>query len=363
MADISLVLKDVTKTFPERNGGIFNAVDKVNIEVAKGEMVTFLGSSGCGKTTTLRMIAGFVSPTSGSITIAGKDMTSVPVNERAIGFVFQNYALFPHMTIYKNVGYGLKARGEKDADIHDKIINALKLVGLSGDENRYPNQLSGGEQQRVALARVIVMEPSLLLMDEPLSNLDAKLRIHMRTEIRRIQKALGTTCLYVTHDQSEALTVSDRIVVMSRGKVEQIGTPLEIYGSPASTFVADFIGQANIVPAKVQKIEGDMITASISSVNEVTARRGCAVSPAVNADVFFVVRPENISIQDKDAGSVKAVVQTSVFVGSHVEYDLLFNEKTAIKASVDFKPDMKLYQSGDIVSLGFDEKTTLFLDR
>ena len=363
MADISLVLRDVTKTFPERNGGIFNAVDKVNIEVAKGEMVTFLGPSGCGKTTTLRMIAGFVSPTSGSITIAGKDMTSVPVNERAIGFVFQNYALFPHMTIYKNVGYGLKARGEKDADIHDKIINALKLVGLSGDENRYPNQLSGGEQQRVALARVIVMEPSLLLMDEPLSNLDAKLRIHMRTEIRRIQKALGTTCLYVTHDQSEALTVSDRIVVMSRGKVEQIGTPLEIYGSPASTFVADFIGQANIVPAKVQKIECDMITASISSVNEVTARRGCAVSPAVNADVFFVVRPENISIQDKDAGSVKAVVQTSVFVGSHVEYDLLFNEKTAIKASVDFKPDMKLYQSGDIVSLGFDEKTTLVLDR
>ena len=236
MADISLVLKDVTKTFPERNGGIFNAVDKVNIEVTKGEMVTFLGPSGCGKTTTLRMIAGFVIPTSGSITIEGKDMTSVPVNERAIGFVFQNYALFPHMTIYKNVGYGLKARGEKDADIHDKIINALKLVGLSGDENRYPNQLSGGEQQRVALARVIVMAPSLLLMDEPLSNLDAKLRIHMRTEIRRIQKALGTTCLYVTHDQSEALTVSDRIVVMSRGKVEQIGTPLEIYGKPESDF-------------------------------------------------------------------------------------------------------------------------------
>ena len=325
MADISLVLKDVTKTFPERNGGIFNAVDKVNIEVAKGEMVTFLGPSGCGKTTTLRMIAGFVIPTSGSITIEGKDMTSVPVNERAIGFVFQNYALFPHMTIYKNVGYGLKARGEKDANIHDKIINALKLVGLSGDENRYPNQLSGGEQQRVALARVIVMEPSLLLMDEPLSNLDAKLRIHMRTEIRRIQKALGTTCLYVTHDQSEALTVSDRIVVMSRGEVKQIGTPLEIYGKPASTFVADFIGQANIVPAKVQKIDGDMITASISSVNEVTARRGYATSPAVNADVFFVVRPENISVQDKDAGAVKATVQSSVFVGSHVEYDLLFN--------------------------------------
>ena len=331
--------------------------------------IGILGGSGAGKSMILKMLAGIEKPDKGYIKLDDRLLfdsekkIDIKPKDRNIGYCFQNYALFPHMTIYKNVGYGLKARGEKDTDIHDKIINALKLVGLNGDENRYPNQLSGGEQQRVALARVIVMEPSLLLMDEPLSNLDAKLRIYMRTEIRRIQRSLGTTCLYVTHDQSEALTVSDRIVVMSRGKVEQIGTPLEIYGSPASTFVADFIGQANIIPAKVQKIEGDMITASVSSVNEITARRGCAISPAVNADVFFVVRPENISVQDEDAGSVKAVVQTSVFVGSHVEYDLLFNEKTAIKASVDFKPDMKLYKSGDIVSLDFDKKTTLFLNK
>lgn len=362
MADAALVLKDVTKTFRESDGNLFNAVDTVNISVEKGEMVAFLGPSGCGKTTTLRMIAGFEIPTSGTITIAGKDMTNVPVNERAIGFVFQNYALFPHMTIYNNVGYGLKARGEKN--IHDKIVNALKLVGLSGDENRYPSQLSGGEQQRVALARVIVMEPSLLLMDEPLSNLDAKLRIYMRTEIRRIQKSLGITCLYVTHDQSEALTVSDRIVVMSRGKVEQIGTPLEIYSKPSSTFVADFIGQANIIPAKMQaRTDNGKITASISAANTVTATWLGSDVPAQNADVFLVVRPENISVRDAGKTAIAATVQNSVFVGSHVEYDMLFDGKATIKASVDFKPDMQLYKNGDGVSLAFDESTALFLNK
>jgi len=217
MADISLVLKDVTKTFPERNGGIFNAVDKVNIEVAKGEMVTFLGPSGCGKTTTLRMIAGFVIPTSGSITIEGKDMTSVPVNERAIGFVFQNYALFPHMTIYKNVGYGLKARGEKDADIHDKIINALKLVGLSGDENRYPNQLSGGEQQRVAIARALINKPAVLFADEPSGNLDSGTKAEIHALFLRLRGELGQSIVIVTHDP-ELAAMCDRTLNMRDGQ-------------------------------------------------------------------------------------------------------------------------------------------------
>lgn len=366
MENAMLVLKDVIKTFSEDGGSSFNAVDKVNLCVEKGEMVTFLGPSGCGKTTTLRMIAGFEMPTSGTVTIGGKDMTHVPANERAIGFVFQNYALFPHMTIYKNVGYGLKARGEKDADIHDKIINALSLVGLSGNENRYPNQLSGGEQQRVALARVIVMDPALLLMDEPLSNLDAKLRIYMRTEIRRIQKKLGITCLYVTHDQAEALTVSDRVVVMNRGKVEQIGTPLEVYGKPATTFVADFIGQANIIPAKVQKIEGETVSASFSSGYTVRVAQNVSSSthtPAAGAEGFLVVRPENITVGEKGQGAVQAVVKNSVFVGSHIEYDLLFDGKTAIKANIVFKPDMKLYKNNDEVSLTFDERTMLFLEK
>lgn len=187
MTKLALKLEDVTKIFQKDNENI-TAVNSVNLEVQEGEMVTFLGPSGCGKTTTLRMVAGFELPTSGAITIQGSDMTNTPVNKRKIGFVFQNYALFPHMSVYNNVAYGLKARGEKDHQIKEKVKNALVVVGLHNTENRYPSQLSGGEQQRVALARVIVMEPNLLLMDEPLSNLDAKLRIHMRTEIRKLQK-------------------------------------------------------------------------------------------------------------------------------------------------------------------------------
>jgi iron(III) transport system ATP-binding protein len=225
MKKSALELREVTKIF-QKGREVVRAVDTVNLTVEQGELVTFLGPSGCGKTTTLRMVAGFELPTGGSITIQGKDMTNTPVNKREIGFVFQNYALFPHMSVFNNVAYGLKSRGEKDAEIRPKVIEALKLVGLQNTENRYPSQLSGGEQQRVALARVIVMEPNLLLMDEPLSNLDAKLRLHMRTEIRKIQKKLGITCLYVTHDQSEALTMADRIVVMNKGKVEQMALPL-----------------------------------------------------------------------------------------------------------------------------------------
>jgi len=362
---VSLELNNVTKIF-SKDSEKFCAVDNINLSVEKGELVTFLGPSGCGKTTTLRMIAGFENPTSGSILISGKDMTNVPVNERAIGFVFQNYALFPHMTIFNNVGYGLKARGEKDADIREKILKALSLVDLNGDENRYPNQLSGGEQQRVALARVIVMEPSLLLMDEPLSNLDAKLRIYMRTEIRRIQQALGITCLYVTHDQSEALTVSDRIVVMSRGKVEQIGTALEIYSNPLSTFVADFIGQANIIPAVVDTALSDNkgnIVCLLPGEKSVKARYYGKNSLKKGDNLFLVVRPENITVEKVGKDLLTGVVKNCIFVGSHVEYDLLFGEKYIVKASIDFKPDLKLYKKNEKVSFSFDENTTLFLDK
>ncbi|TXT50283.1 MAG: polyamine-transporting ATPase [Spirochaetes bacterium] len=187
-------------------------------------------------------VVGFELPSQGNVTIQGADMTRVPVNKRGIGFVFQNYALFPHMSVDQNVAYGLKSRGEKDEAIWPKVKKALDLVGLGATGHRFPNQLSEGEQQRVALARVLVMEPTLLLMDGPLSNLDAKLRIHMRTEIRKIQKKLGITCLYVTHDQAEALTMADRVVVMNKGKVEQVGAPKEIYANPSSLFVADLIG-------------------------------------------------------------------------------------------------------------------------
>lgn len=357
MKEIALELKNVKKVF-EKDGMKLTAVDDTSLSVEKGELVTFLGPSGCGKTTTLRMIAGFERPTSGSITFGGRDMTNVPVNKRGIGFVFQNYALFPHMTIYNNVAYGLKARKESNEEIKKKVEEALALVSLSGTENKYPNELSGGEQQRVALARVIVMDPALLLMDEPLSNLDAKLRIHMRTEIRRIQKKLGITCLYVTHDQAEALTVSDRIMVMSRGKVEQIGTPQEIYSSPSSAFVADFIGQANTIECSVTDCSGGAVRAVLPSGD--TVRGKTRESFSSGDKTILVVRPENIAVGDSGVYGIKAEVKSAVFVGSHIDYELISGGKL-IKASVDFKPDMTLYSASDKVTIRMDEKTTVFL--
>ena len=313
MKKLALDLNDVTKTF-QKDDGYITAVDKVSLQVEEGEMVTFLGPSGCGKTTTLRMVAGFELPTSGSITIRGSDMTNTPVNKRKIGFVFQNYALFPHMSVYNNVAYGLKARGEKDKDIRDKVRDALVMVGLVDTENRYPSQLSGGEQQRVALARVIVMEPNLLLMDEPLSNLDAKLRIHMRTEIRRLQKKLGITCLYVTHDQSEALSMADRIVVMNKGKVEQVGTAFEIYSNPQSLFVADFIGQANIIHLKVTSLAEDVIGVQTHNGGVFSAR--CIIpdqidssveSYEVGKDAALVIRPESLTVIPYKGGEERSM--------------------------------------------------------
>ena len=316
MREIALELKNVKKVF-EKDGKKLIAVDSTSLEVEKGELVTFLGPSGCGKTTTLRMVAGFETPTSGTITFGGKDMTNVPVNKRGIGFVFQNYALFPHMTIYNNVSYGLRARKEDEKTIKIKVNEALELVGLTGTENKYPNELSGGEQQRVALARVIVMDPSLLLMDEPLSNLDAKLRIHMRTEIRRIQKQLGITCLYVTHDQAEALTVSDRIMVMSRGKVEQIGTPQEIYSSPSSSFVADFIGDSNIIDGMMIKDKVvEILGVKIPCVDEGFGN---------NTPVDVVIRPEDIEIVAPDKGFMEGDITSVIFKGVHYEIEIMAN--------------------------------------
>ncbi|MDP0487943.1 MAG: ABC transporter ATP-binding protein, partial [Fusobacterium sp. JB020] len=307
MKDIALNIENVSKVFSKGTETV-RAVDNANIIVNQGEMVTFLGPSGCGKTTTLRMVAGFEMPTEGKITIQGEDMTNTPVNKRGIGFVFQNYALFPHMTIYNNIAYGLRTTKMDERLINKKVLDALDLVGLKNAERRYPNELSGGEQQRVALARVIVMEPHLLLMDEPLSNLDVKLRIHMRTEIRKLQKKLGITCLYVTHDQAEALTVADRIVVMSKGKIEQIGTPLEIYSRPKTAFVADFIGQANIIKTIVEKDNGKTIEAILPGnikiesskveINDKIYKNGSTAS--------LVVRPENIIIKEKSDSLVKA---------------------------------------------------------
>ena len=245
---ISLELRGICRTYVKDNE-TFLAVDNVNLTVSPGEFLTFLGPSGCGKTTTLRMVAGFEIPSSGQIIVDGSDITQVPANKRDMGFVFQNYALFPHMTIFENVAYGLRIRGLSGDALASKVREGLAMVGLGNAEQRYPNQLSGGEQQRVALARVLVLRPKILLMDEPLSNLDAKLRLHMRTEIRRIQQDLRITCLYVTHDQKEALTMSDRIMVMNRGRIEQGGIAMRIVNR---LFEGDRINYEVVIPGLEQ---------------------------------------------------------------------------------------------------------------
>ena len=368
MSQSALELINVSKEFRKDND-IVRAVDSVDLVVEQGEMVTFLGPSGCGKTTTLRMVAGFELPTRGSVSIHGKDMTNTPVNKRQIGFVFQNYALFPHMSVYNNVAYGLKARGESDSEIRPKVRSALALVGLDSAENRFPSQLSGGEQQRVALARVIVMEPALLLMDEPLSNLDAKLRIHMRTEIRRLQKKLGITCLYVTHDQSEALTMADRIVVMHKGKVEQIGTPFEIYHNPQSLFVADFIGQANIILLPVHAVSGDRLEADLPVEGKrLSARcvrpRGAGSAYAPGATAALIARPERLAVlpPDDPAGMIRAEVLSALFMGSHIEYELsLSGSSRIVKAHVPYSPGMDIHKEESEVSLRIDAENSVFL--
>ncbi|MBL8156479.1 MAG: ABC transporter ATP-binding protein, partial [Anaerolineae bacterium] len=252
----SLVLQSVVKKFPQREGsGEFTAVDTVSLDIKKSEFVTLLGPSGCGKTTTLRLIAGFESPTAGRIMLDGKDITSQPPNKRDMAMVFQSYALFPHMSVFENVAYGLRIKRLSSGDIQSKVGGTLELMGLGTLASRRPNQLSGGQQQRVALARALVMEPRVLLFDEPLSNLDAKLRVQMRSEIHRLQRRLNVTSVYVTHDQDEAMALSDRIVVMNAGKIEQVGPPEEIYRYPTTRFVADFIGRANFLDTVVDAVE------------------------------------------------------------------------------------------------------------
>ncbi len=363
MATQALELYQVTKVF-KKDAELIKAVDSVNLVVSQGEMIVFLGPSGCGKTTTLRMIAGFELPSSGKIMIQGEDMTNVPVNKRGIGFVFQNYALFPHMSVYNNIGYGLKSRGEKDAEIKNKVQDALALVGLAGAGNRFPNQLSGGEQQRVALARVLVMEPKLLLMDEPLSNLDAKLRIYMRTEIRRIQKKLGITCLYVTHDQAEALTMADRIIVMNRGKVEQTGTSIDLYRNPQSLFVADFIGQANTITLPVEKIEDKKVTVKTSNGWSFSARAQQIEKINKAGNAVLVVRPEHIQLAPNHSGDtskLSGTVVSSVFMGGHVEYRLDLGEYGQLLAFIPFTPGNLIFEEGQQVLIGIDPESAIFL--
>ena len=287
MSDAFLRIEGVTKTFAGNQ-----VVKGVNLQFAKGEFVTLLGPSGCGKTTILRMVAGFEQPTTGSIIVEDRDITVLPPNQRKIGMVFQAYALFPNMNVTDNIGFGLKIAGKSRDEIHARTEEMLKLIGLSGYGKRYPFELSGGQQQRIALARALAPSPRMLLLDEPLSALDAKIRVSLRDEIRAIQRELGITTLFVTHDQEEALSISDRIVVLSAGNIEQVGTPFEIYNRPATRFVATFVGTLNTLSARVVDPAAKTVAIDGQSVTipalPPSAKAGEAIS--------ITMRPEAVSL-------------------------------------------------------------------
>jgi len=297
--------------------GTTRAVQDVNLSLAKGEMVALLGPSGCGKTTTLRMVAGFVDPTEGCIMLDGADITHVAANRRDAGMVFQSYALFPHMNVQRNVAFGLRCRRVAEAEVTARTQATLDQVGLGALAARYPRQLSGGQQQRVALARVLVLRPKLLLFDEPLSNLDAKLRVQMRQEIRTLQQSVGITALFVTHDQDEASTIADRIAVMNSGRIEQVGTPADIYNEPATRFVADFIGTSNMIDGVVEQAADAGLTLR-ADAGQVFAAHGTARAGARGA---ITVRPEKIDLVPATAsGALPGRVVRGVRIGGLMEY-------------------------------------------
>ncbi|MBQ1923338.1 MAG: ABC transporter ATP-binding protein [Lachnospiraceae bacterium] len=326
----------------------FYAVHDTTLEIEPGSFVTLLGPSGCGKTTTLRMIAGFESPDEGEIYLGNEAINELTPNKRDTAMVFQSYALLPHYNIFDNVAYGLKLRKMDKETIRTKVTNILGLVGLEGMEARMTNQLSGGQQQRVALARALVLEPGVLLFDEPLSNLDAKLRVTMRTEIRRIQQEAGITAVYVTHDQSEAMAISDKIIIMEKGIVAQMGTPQEIYYHPSSEFVADFIGEANFLRGSLISKDGNDGVAKISGMKVDVKDVG---KFSVGDNCTLVLRPESAVIAEK--GQLPCRVILSCFMGSYQNYHVMVGD-TMVKIT-DFNPkNKKVYEVGDQAFVAFD---------
>ena len=344
-----IVLDHISKIYQDpKTKKEFYAVNDVSLNIEPGEFVTLLGPSGCGKTTTLRMIAGFESPDIGEIYLGEEKINEKTPDKRDTAMMFQNYALFPHMNVFDNVAYGLKLRGFKKDEIREKVFAILDLVELKGMENRMTNQLSGGQQQRVALARALVVQPSVLLFDEPLSNLDANLRVQMRTEIRRIQQEVGSTAVYVTHDQSEAMSISDKIVVMNKGVIAQMGTPTEIYYRPASEFVASFIGEANYLRGTLISLDGE------NGVIEVLGRQieaFCHQGKNPGDDAALMLRPESVTLGDE--GALPARVVLSCFMGAYQNYHVMVGDNL-IKIT-DYNPKgKKIYAVGDQAWLRFN---------
>jgi spermidine/putrescine transport system ATP-binding protein len=327
-------LVNIVKRFPTPEGGVVSAVDHVSVQIKDGEFFSLLGPSGCGKTTTLRMIAGFEMPTDGNILIHGKEMGYVPPFKRPVNTVFQQYALFPHMTIEENVGFGLEMKGVSRAERQKRVEETLNMVRLLGTERRKPNQLSGGQQQRIALARALINQPEVLLLDEPLGALDLKLRKEMQLELKTIQREVGITFIYVTHDQEEALTMSDRIAVMSRGKLLQIGTAQEIYERPQSRFVADFIGETNYLEGEILREGEPFVEVALDAGGQVWVTSGEQVRAGDRATV--AVRPEKIVFQSEDDKEYEhfpvGTIIDHIYIGSDTIYVIKFPDSSVLKA-------------------------------
>ena len=361
-----LSLVELTKTFSNTVSDV-TAVDHINLDIRPGEFITLLGPSGCGKTTTLRMIAGFEDATSGQVMLDGENMVVVPPNRRPMSMVFQSYALFPHLSVRENVAYGLRLRKKSAEEIKEEVDIALAAMNLTAMADRAPSQLSGGQQQRVALARAMVVRPKVLLFDEPLSNLDAKLRVKMRVEIRRMQKRLGISSVYVTHDQSEAMAMSDRIVVMNSGRIEQVDTPEEIYLHPASVFVADFVGRANFVPAQAQEVSEDGMVEieALGQKIRVHSSEGAKEAVREGKETVVLVRPESMRIQPTDekpatlTGSLGQVV-TSIFYGETVEYEIETEFGSLVCVVSDPRAE-DLLEEGQYVRLGIEAEKAWLL--
>ena len=345
-----VIIRDAVKRY-----GDFVALKGVSLDIKEGEFFTLLGPSGCGKTTLLRMIAGFNSIEGGDFYFGDKRINDVPAHKRDIGMVFQNYAIFPHLNVTDNVAYGLKARKVPAKEIKPRVEEALKLVQIEQYAQRKPNELSGGQQQRVALARAFVIEPSVLLMDEPLSNLDAKLRVQMRSVIKKLQRRLGITTIYVTHDQEEALAISDRIAVMKDGVIMQIGTPNEIYAKPQNPFVAGFIGVSNFLDCEVSAPKGGEATVRIKNELNIKVK----VSKAYSGKGIISARPEQLFFSET---GMPGKILFSTFLGDYIEYEVELDNGQSLIVNEYTKDCQSVHADGEKVHLSFDpERISLYI--